>query len=113
MTAEAHGSTESGITVRVESRPEPARTNDGNDWSDGRCWLWCGQKWTRVIWLGPVRTTGGISAPFTACGGCVQILHDAIWEYVTATARGVRAAGVPAFGTDTPQGHPDDAAGRR
>lgn len=113
MTAEPHHSTQPGIAIRTQSRPPPARTDDGNDWFDGRCWLWCGQKWTRVIWLGPVRTTGGISAPFTACGGCVQILHDTIWEYVMATARGDRDRGAPAFGTDMPDGTPRRGSGLR
>ncbi|MEW1718436.1 hypothetical protein [Streptomyces sp. NPDC093109] len=77
-----------GIALRLNAnRPEPARTGDGNDWSDGRCWLWCGQEHTRVLWLGTAQTAGGVSAPFTGCGPCVQVLHDAIWDHVMATDR--------------------------
>lgn len=27
--------------------PSPAATDDGNEWVDGLCWLYCGQRWTR------------------------------------------------------------------
>ncbi len=33
--------------------PAPAATDDGNEWVDGTCWLYCGQRWTRVLWIGP------------------------------------------------------------
>ena len=29
--------------------PTPARTDDGNPWVDGVCWLYCGQRWTRDL----------------------------------------------------------------
>ncbi|MFJ2432503.1 hypothetical protein ACIOWM_04745 [Streptomyces anulatus] len=33
--------------------PSPAATDDGNEWVDGLCWLYCGQRWTRVHRIGP------------------------------------------------------------
>ncbi|MEV7051964.1 hypothetical protein [Streptomyces anulatus] len=32
--------------------PSPAATDDGDEWVDGLCWLYCGQRWTRVR-IGP------------------------------------------------------------
>ncbi len=32
--------------------PAPAATDDGNPWGDGLCWLYCGRRWTRVLWIG-------------------------------------------------------------
>lgn len=29
--------------------PAPAATDDGNEWVDGSCWPYCGQRWTRVL----------------------------------------------------------------
>lgn len=38
--------------------PAPAATDGGNEWVDGLCWLYCGQRWTRVLWIGPARVAG-------------------------------------------------------
>ncbi|MEU5148446.1 hypothetical protein AB0G42_14775 [Streptomyces yangpuensis] len=59
--------------------PAPAATDDGNRWEDGRCWLYCGQQRTRVLWIGPV-SVAGAQAPMYACGPCIQKLQEQVWE---------------------------------
>lgn len=39
--------------------PSPAATDDGNEWVDGPCWLYCGQRWTRVLWIRPRQSRRG------------------------------------------------------
>ena len=55
--------------------PAPAATDDGNEWVDGFCWLYCGQQWTRVLWIGPA-SVAGAQAPMYACGPCIRTLHE-------------------------------------
>lgn len=62
------------------ARPAPARTDDGNPWVTGMCWLYCGHRITRVTWLGPA-STAGISAPIHACQSCLGMLNELIWQY--------------------------------
>ncbi|GAA2268862.1 hypothetical protein GCM10010145_50770 [Streptomyces ruber] len=59
--------------------PTPAATDDGNEWVDGFCWLYCGQRWTRVLWIGPA-SVAGAQAPMYACGPCVRELQARVWE---------------------------------
>lgn len=54
-----------------------ARTNDGNRWQTGRCWLWCGRTSARVLWIGPA-TAGGTTAHLYACESCMVQLADQI-----------------------------------
>ncbi|MEV7354254.1 hypothetical protein [Kitasatospora sp. NPDC091276] len=61
--------------------PAPAATNDGNQWVDGFCWLFCGQQRTRVLWIGPV-SVAGAQASMYACGSCIQELHDRVWHSI-------------------------------
>ncbi|MFD4393779.1 hypothetical protein [Kitasatospora sp. NPDC058478] len=61
--------------------PAPARTDDGNPWVDGVCWLYCGQRWTRVLWIGPA-TVAGMNAPMFACGPCIAELQERVWKSV-------------------------------
>ncbi|MFJ5882906.1 hypothetical protein [Kitasatospora cineracea] len=61
--------------------PAPARTDDGNPWVDGICWLYCGQRWTRVLWIGPA-TVAGMNAPMFACGPCIAELQERVWKSV-------------------------------
>jgi hypothetical protein len=61
-------------------RPLPAETNDGNEWVDGWCWLWCGWQYTRVLWIGAIGTPGA-NAPLYACGPCIQLLSESVWDY--------------------------------
>ncbi|MFD9973240.1 hypothetical protein ACFWZR_02865 [Streptomyces sp. NPDC059017] len=61
--------------------PAPAATDDGNRWEDGRCWLYCGQQWTRVLWIGPV-SVAGAQAPMYACGPCIQELQERVWQAI-------------------------------
>lgn len=60
--------------------PLPAQPDDGNPWVNGWCWLWCGWQYTRVLWIGTVGTPGA-TAPLFACGECIQLLHDSVWDY--------------------------------
>lgn len=59
--------------------PAPAATDDRNQWVDGYCWLYCGQQWTRVLWIGPV-SVAGARAPMYACGPCIRKLQDQVWQ---------------------------------
>lgn len=61
--------------------PEPAMTDDGNEWVDGYCWLFCGQQWTRVLWIGPANVAGA-QAPMYACGLCIRELQDRVWAAI-------------------------------
>jgi hypothetical protein len=61
--------------------PEPATTNDGNEWVDGYCWLYCGQQWTRVLWIGPANVAGA-QAPIYACGPCIRELQNLVWHSI-------------------------------
>jgi hypothetical protein len=65
-------------------RPLPAATDDGNAWVDGWCWLWCGWRYTRVLWIGAVGTPGA-NSPLYACGPCIKLLHDSVWDYAETT----------------------------
>ncbi|MFJ4409535.1 hypothetical protein [Streptomyces sp. NPDC088910] len=64
--------------------PEPATTDDGNDWTDGYCWLFCGQQWTRVLWIGPANVAGA-QAPMYACGPCINELQERVWQAILLT----------------------------
>lgn len=75
--------------------PEPATTDDGNDWTDGYCWLFCGQQWTRVLWIGPANVAGA-QAPMYACGPCIRELQERVWQAILLA--------------DEPAGHATDAA---
>jgi hypothetical protein len=61
--------------------PEPAVTDDANEWSDGHCWLFCGRQWTRVLWIGPA-SVAGAEAPMYACGPCIRELQERIWQAI-------------------------------
>jgi hypothetical protein len=61
--------------------PVLAVTDDGNRWVDGLCWLYCGQRWTRVLWIGPV-SVAGAEAPMYACGPCIQELQERVWQAI-------------------------------
>ncbi|AKG41964.1 hypothetical protein H7827_25790 [Streptomyces sp. JH002] len=62
------------------TRPVPPRLGDRSEWVLGRCWLWCGNRHTWVLWLGQARTTGH-HAPLYACEECVDRLHHTIIDY--------------------------------
>ncbi|MEV6203071.1 hypothetical protein AB0M64_24315 [Streptomyces sp. NPDC051771] len=72
-------------------RPAPAATDDANTWVDGFCWLYCGRRWTRVLWIGPA-TVAGAQAPMYACGPCIGTLHELVWESLLL---GDTSAGAP------------------
>lgn len=61
--------------------PAPAQTDDRNLWVDGMCWLYCGQRWTRVLWIGPA-CVAGVQAPMFACSPCIEELHERVWQSV-------------------------------
>ncbi len=61
--------------------PAPAQTDDRNPWVDGICWLYCGQRWTRVLWIGPA-SVAGMQAPMFACSPCIAELHERVWRSV-------------------------------
>jgi hypothetical protein len=63
--------------------PEPATTDDGNQWTDGCCWLFCGQQRTRVLWVGPAMVAGA-QAPMYACGPCIRELQERVWQALLA-----------------------------
>ncbi|MFJ4677551.1 hypothetical protein [Kitasatospora sp. NPDC088783] len=55
--------------------PEPPEENDGNPWTVGDCWLYCGRTSVRVLWLGPVTAAGGVTAELLVCADCISTLH--------------------------------------
>ncbi|QMU74599.1 hypothetical protein GXW83_01175 [Streptacidiphilus sp. PB12-B1b] len=61
--------------------PAPAATDDGSRWVDGFCWLYCGQRWTRVLWIGPASVAGAQAAMFS-CGPCIEELHERVWQSI-------------------------------
>lgn len=71
--------------------PAPAATDDGNEWVDGFCWLYCGQRWTRVLWIGPARVAGA-QAPMYACGPCIRVLQERVWQSLFSKDRPDRSA---------------------
>ncbi|GFH38774.1 hypothetical protein [Streptomyces pacificus] len=71
--------------------PAPAATDDGNEWVDGFCWLYCGQRWTRVLWIGPARVAGA-QAPMYACGPCIRVLQERVWQSLLNEDRPERSA---------------------
>lgn len=76
--------------------PAPADTDDGNHWIDGLCWLYCGQKWTRVLWIGPVSVAGAQAAMY-ACGPCIRALQEQVWQSILLNDDPVRSTrpGIP------------------
>lgn len=64
-----------------EGLPAPAQTDDLNAWVDGVCWLYCDQRRTRVLWIGPA-SVAGIQAPMFACDPCIAELHERVWRSV-------------------------------
>ncbi|WP_406726795.1 hypothetical protein WJ438_22265 [Streptomyces sp. GD-15H] len=71
--------------------PTPATTDDGNEWVDGFCWLYCGQRWTRVLWIGPARVAGA-QAPMYACGPCIRVLQERVWQSLLSRDQPDRSA---------------------
>ncbi|WP_432743719.1 hypothetical protein H7827_07785 [Streptomyces sp. JH002] len=69
--------------THADDRPVPPRLGDSSDWVLGRCWLWCANRHTWVLWLGPASTTGH-HASLYACERCVDRLHHTIIDYSEA-----------------------------
>jgi hypothetical protein len=61
----------------VERLPPVAQPGDGNAWTVGRCWFWCGREAAVVLWIGPA-TVAGTTAGLYACGTCLRTLADQI-----------------------------------
>lgn len=79
--------------------PEPPTTNDGNEWVEGVCWLYCGQRWTRVLWIGPV-SVAGAQAPMYACGPCIAELQERVWCSIRRHDEPARPAHRPECGRE-------------
>ncbi|MEV8117198.1 hypothetical protein AB0O69_20245 [Streptomyces xiamenensis] len=62
------------------SRPE---ARGSSEWVLGRCWLWCGNRCTWVLWLGSASTAGHY-AQFYVCEPCLARLHHTIIDYAEA-----------------------------
>ncbi|MEU5383236.1 hypothetical protein [Kitasatospora cineracea] len=75
-------------------RPALPATDDGNDWSDGLCWLYC-LSWTRVMWIGRV-TVAAADAPMNACAPCIRRLNDLLWEHLLLSGQGIETGQLPA-----------------
>ncbi|MFD8749412.1 hypothetical protein ACFV0O_00275 [Kitasatospora sp. NPDC059577] len=87
--------------------PDPPTTDDGNPWVDGFCWLYCGQQWTRVLWIGPA-TVAGAQAPMYACDPCIRELQERVWRSILLNDGPPCQAASP-----LPRGHDREATGRR
>ncbi|WP_225847304.1 hypothetical protein [Streptomyces sp. HPF1205] len=57
---------------RIARLPLPAETDDGNHWTTGRCWLWCGREHARVLWIGSGTAPGGVTTHLFACASCAR-----------------------------------------
>ncbi|MFB6711826.1 hypothetical protein ACFCZY_03020 [Streptomyces sp. NPDC056237] len=57
--------------------PLAARTDDGNAWVTGDCWLYCRREGVRVLWIGSVHAPGAM-ADLYACGPCVAELDHMV-----------------------------------
>ncbi|WP_327369971.1 hypothetical protein [Streptomyces sp. NBC_01217] len=57
--------------------PLVARTDDGNAWVTGACWLYCRREGVRVLWIGSVHTPGA-TGDLYACGSCVAELDHMV-----------------------------------
>ncbi|MFE5091772.1 hypothetical protein ACFRCI_15525 [Streptomyces sp. NPDC056638] len=57
--------------------PLAARTDDGNAWVTGDCWLYCRREGVRVLWVGSVNTPGA-TGDLYACGPCVAELDHMV-----------------------------------
>ncbi|MFE0578121.1 hypothetical protein [Streptomyces sp. NPDC058874] len=79
--------------------PDPPATDDGNDWVDGVCWLYCGQQQTRVLWIGPA-TVAGAQARMYACGACIKELQARIWHSLRTHDSPARLAQSPGHGPE-------------
>ncbi|MFJ5122256.1 hypothetical protein [Kitasatospora sp. NPDC088548] len=86
--------------------PDPPTTDDGNTWVDGFCWLYCGQQWTRVLWIGPAHVAGA-QAPMYACGPYIRELQERVWRSILLNDE----PSCPA--QPTPQGQEPRPAARR
>lgn len=100
---------------RIARLPPPPENGDGNRWTLGRCWFWCGQVSARVLWIGTGAASGGITADLFACEACVQMLNDQILcSVMAADDRGVAPLGYAEIG-HSGHGHaafPEVPAGR-
>ncbi|MGW8849305.1 hypothetical protein ACWGNE_16125 [Streptomyces xiamenensis] len=66
----------------ADCRPIPPAPDDADsaDWMRGFCWVWCGWRFTEVLWIGVV-STAGQHAPMYACRSCLERLHHAALDY--------------------------------
>ncbi|MEW1546058.1 hypothetical protein [Streptomyces tsukubensis] len=66
-----------------EAWPGPARTDDGNEWVTGACWLYCRRESVRVLWVGSVHTPAA-TGDLYACGDCVAEIARLVRNQVAA-----------------------------
>ncbi|WP_225848260.1 hypothetical protein [Streptomyces sp. HPF1205] len=62
---------------RTARLPPTAEQDNGNRWSTGRCWLWCGREAARVVWIEP-GTVHRLTTDLFACEACARLLADQI-----------------------------------
>ncbi|WP_405018108.1 hypothetical protein OHV05_15000 [Kitasatospora sp. NBC_00070] len=73
-------------------RPDTPLPGDGNEWTTGRCWLYCAREHVPVLWIGPV-TVASATAPMFACASCISRLSDLLWDdLLVGSARPMPAA---------------------
>lgn len=91
-----------------EGLPTPAQTDDSNTWVDGVCWLYCGQRRTRVLWIGPA-SVAGMQAPMFACDPCISELHQRVWQSIRLRDEPHRSSALTRSEVDE---HPHSRRGR-
>lgn len=97
---------------RVSRLPTSAERDDGNRWTTGRCWLWCGREAARVVWIGP-GTAQGVTVDLFACETCSRSLADQIiGTQLSADLGGHDLNGYAAVGTPIRPGFPPPSQGR-
>ncbi|MBM9508526.1 hypothetical protein [Actinacidiphila acididurans] len=92
--------------------PEPATTDDGNEWTDGYCWLFCGRQWTRVLWIGPA-SVAGAQAPMFACEPYIRELQGRIWQAILLKDEPVASTPPPGLPRSVEPSKPSRRARRR
>lgn len=97
---------------RIARLPPSAEQDDGNGWTTGRCWLWCGREDARVMWIGP-GTAHGVTADLFACETCARSLADQISDTQLSTDLGRHElTGYAEAGTVADPAHPRPPQGR-
>lgn len=71
---------------RFTAPPLPAQEGDGNEWTNGRCWLYCEEGCLPVVWIGAAQFHGA-AVPLYACAPCLRRLTNQLHATIRAKDR--------------------------